>query len=347
MKHLLLSAILVIAPGISWAFTSPDKTGKDTVIVKFGQKSKIVILVDDQEDLEQLLEYDLNSMLKDLNLSIDSAGDGSETLIITDESGEKYLNASGDSEDENDYGVPFNDDGYDDDDDDNDDDDDDYARRRYRRRFRSHHSINFDLGFNNYLENGSFPDENGSLYAIKPLGSTYVSINSIWRSHVTGRLFAEWGGNINWYNFKMQNRNARIFDSDSMVVFQENNPLLDANKSKLTVVYLNVSFVPVFHFGRYEYYSRGWNKRHGGVRIGVGGYAGYRLDSYTKFVFEESGDKEKIRKHDNFFLNNWRYGVRVQFGYRGFDIFANYDLNNLFSEGRGPDLNAISFGIVI
>jgi hypothetical protein len=39
--------------------------------------------------------------------------------------------------------------------------------------------------------------------------------------------------------------------------------------------------------------------------------------------------------------------VRVQVGWNGLDLFGTYDLNEVFSDGNGPALNAISFGIIL
>jgi hypothetical protein len=80
-------------------------------------------------------------------------------------------------------------------------------------------------------------------------------------------------------------------------------------------------------------------------RIGVGPYAGYRIDSYTKQVLEIGGDEQKPKDHDNFYLNNIRYGLRTQIGFQDIDLFFNYDLNELFIENKGPKLNAFSFGV--
>jgi hypothetical protein len=82
-------------------------------------------------------------------------------------------------------------------------------------------------------------------------------------------------------------------------------------------------------------------------RFGLGGYAGYRLGSKTKYVFTDEGSKRKLKDRDNYHLNNWRYGLRMQIGYRGIDLFANYDLNELFISNRGPALNAFSFGVIL
>ncbi len=48
-----------------------------------------------------------------------------------------------------------------------------------------------------------------------------------------------------------------------------------------------------------------------------------------------------------YYLNNLRYGARLQIGFRGVDLFANYDLNDLFSVKKAPELHAVSFGIVL
>ena len=74
---------------------------------------------------------------------------------------------------------------------------------------------------------------------------------------------------------------------------------------------------------------------------------GYRIDSYTKQMYYENGDKMKTHNHDNYYLNNLRYGLRLQLGFRDTDIFFNYDMNELFTDGKGPKLNAFSFGITL
>jgi len=82
-----------------------------------------------------------------------------------------------------------------------------------------------------------------------------------------------------------------------------------------------------------------------GFRVGVGPYVGYLIDSYSKQVHTEGGDKKKEKHHDNYYLTNLRYGVRLQVGFDDLDFFFNYDINNLFVDNKGPQLNAFSFGI--
>lgn len=336
---------------------------KDTVIINFGNNSKIVIYVNNQEDFEALKAYDINAMLKDLSISIDSANEEYQVLKIEDNSGTRYLKDTTvviieKDDEEEDEGfrdiILVEEDSL---------DDVTVSIGKYRIKVRdregtvaiekkyvykrTRHSFNIDLGMNNYLTNGKFPEENDELYSLKPFGSWYVGISSIRKTHVTSPLYLEWGGNISWYNFKFQNEQVRFEKEGGQVAFYEEDPALNGIKSKLTASYINLSFVPVLDFssknGKLE---NGYSYAKKGFRMGLGGYAGYRIGSKSKFVYKDGG-REKDKNSDNFYLNNWRYGLRLQMGYRGLDLFVNYDMNDLFIENRGPQLNAFSFGITI
>jgi hypothetical protein len=213
---------------------------------------------------------------------------------------------------------------------------------------RTYHSINFDLGMNNYLSDGKFPDENNSLYTVKPWGSWFVGINSNLRTRVSNKFFLEWGLGVSWYNFKFQNEQTLMSKDDNSVLFTLDTREVDYIKSKLTASYINASLVPMVDFGsnrRKPSFFDGDDSD--SFRIGVGPYVGYRIDSYSKQTFEENGEKSKSHNHDNFYLNNLRYGLRFQVGFEDLDLFFNYDLNELFIENKGPKLNAFSFGITL
>ncbi len=117
-------------------------------------------------------------------------------------------------------------------------------------------------------------------------------------------------------------------------------------KSKLTVNYLQASIVPVIDFGGSRYKPSLFdNIESDGFRIGLGPYVGYRLGSHTKQVYKKDGDRQRERFNDNFYINSLRYGLRLQIGFRDTDFFFNYDMNELFSNGKGPKVNAFSFGL--
>lgn len=337
----------------------PENPDKDTLEVIFGEKSKMIIYVDQMADLEELVNYDLNSMIEDLKITLMEKEITEETLLIEDTSGTRYRREnrevkeerpefrrleqefetlSGSKvESERNVQSPSS---------------ESTAPQKFRKpEKRTHQSTNFDFGFNNYLQNGKFPDALGENYGVRPWGSWYVGIHSNWQTRLLGPLSLQWGPSVSWYNFKLQDPSVRLFREDGMAEFLPLDPALNTIKSKLTVSYLGFSAVPMFDFGykrkvknvegkSYKY----WSRNNDGFRIGAGAYAGYRIGSYTKLVWRDGG-RQRDRERDNFYLENLRYGLRGVVGFRGVDLFVNYDLNPLFANNRGPDLNAISFGI--
>jgi hypothetical protein len=209
------------------------------------------------------------------------------------------------------------------------------------------HSLSFDFGTNNYLSgDGTFPDAGTDLYTVRPWGSWYGAINSVYRTRLSRVFFLEWGIGASMYNFKFQNDAVTIGSDPTTVTYTVDTRPVDFIKSKLSATYVNASFVPVIDFGGNRHKPVLFDgRRSDSFRIGFGPYAGYRIDSYSRKVFEnEEGDKRKERDHDTFHLNNFRYGLRLQLGFKDTDIFFNYDLNDLFVKDKGPQLNAFSFG---
>jgi len=211
---------------------------------------------------------------------------------------------------------------------------------------RTYNSTNFDFGTNNYLAAGKFPEEFNAPYTVRPFGSWYVAMNNIYRTRIARKLFLEWGVGVSAYNFKFQNDSLQVLRNATGVQFLSDNRELDYRKSKLTASYVQASFVPVIDFGG-NHHKPGLFDGVGSesFRIGAGPYVGYRIMSYSKQYFKEDGEKQRVRDHDHFYLNNLRYGLRFQIGYRETDLFFCYDLNELFATGKGPGLNAFSFGI--
>ncbi len=318
----------------SASYIQAQTKAADTVIIKVGESSRITFTIHDKKDLETLKNYDFQVLMNDLIVKLEQKDtsaslhssreylkkDSVETLTVTQESEQDK------SEDE------------------------DWIERDHRHN-RSHHrntyqSFNFDLGMNNYVTGNGFPDQNNSLYTVKPWGSWYVGFNSVQRTRMANKFYLEWSLGVSWYNFKFQNKQTQMSKDDNAVIFSLDSRDLQFEKSKLTATYLNASLVPMIDFGgnrRKPSIFDGHNSD--SFRIGVGPYIGYRIDSYSKQKFEENGDVRKPKDHDNFYLNNIRYGLRTQIGFKDVDLFFNYDLNELFIENKGPKLNAFSFGV--
>ncbi|REE05804.1 hypothetical protein [Marinoscillum furvescens] len=361
----LLAAALLMLPAISKA--SGNESG-DTVVIELNNKSKIMIYTEDRVALKDLEQYDLNKMITDLNQALKSKK--IQKIEMEDANGKKYLK---------DTTIVFGEGkakskirignlellvDTDDWDDLEDEFDDDLPVKKYEfeeePEKRTSHYFNVDVGLNNWMEDGVFPDAEGKSYGVKPWGSWYLGLNSVNRTWISGPLFLDWGLGVNWYNWKLQDADYQVVEGDERIEFVEPVDVdIEGIKSRLQATYANVTLVPMLDFakGRRKVKNlergsvnfRTYKKQ--GIRFGVGGYAGYRLGSNSKYVYKEDGDRQKDKDKGSFYLTNLRYGVRVQVGYKGLDLFAMYDLNDTFTSNRGPEgsngLNAITFGITL
>ena len=80
-----------------------------------------------------------------------------------------------------------------------------------------------------------------------------------------------------------------------------------------------------------------------GLTLGVGAYAGIRLDSYTK-VKPEGGPA--VRDHNAFNLNPIRWGLTTELGFRGnAKLFGRYEPSSPFRAGQGPNASVWAVGI--
>lgn len=316
----------------------------DTVVIKVGDASKVIFAISDKKDLETLKHYNFQSLMDDMirklsnrdstTLAKPASAYLKDTVPTTENTNESDADATVEHEESFENNRHSN----------------RHTHNQKWSRRKTYSNFSIDLGTNNYLENGKFPDQSNSMHSVRPWGSWYVALNSIQRTRLGKKVFLEWGGGFSWYNFKFQNDKVQVTKDDNGVYFKEDTRDVQFNKSKLTVAYVQASLVPVLDFGGSSrkpglFGINSSGIRTSGFRVGAGPYVGYRIDSYTKQKFEQNGDTKKEHRHDSYYINNLRYGMRVQIGFKGADFFFNYDMNELFAENKGPKLNAFSFGV--
>lgn len=336
MKIRTLLSILLTVP-LTWVHAQ-DTTKHDTVVVALTSSSKVTLTVGDRADLETLKHYNFQALFQDIITKLEHRDTTALPGVATAEASSE-LKTDTPAEDWNVTAYPSTESAR------NDEDESWDVHVNHRAFGRTWQSFNFELGTNNYLSNGSFPNNDNELYAVRPWGSWYVGLSSIQRTRVSRKFFLEWGIGVNWYNFKFEDDNVLIQKTDEGISFVADTRFTDYVKSKLTASYVTATLIPVIDFSDNSRKARIWDGYGNTFRIGFGPYVGYRIESHSKLVYKDDG-KEKEKEHDSFYLNNIRYGLRLQMGYRAADFFFNYDLNDLFVEGKGPQLNAFSFGVI-
>lgn len=221
-----------------------------------------------------------------------------------------------------------------------------YWDKNSNKKFkRIRNKFYFSFGFNNYLENGKFPNDDNSQYAVKPWGSWDVGFGGQLKWYVAKPFSLDFGYGFSWYNFKYQDKSTRVNKAEDEVEFTSlasyaNWEGTDFIKSKTTVPYFNLSFIPTLDFSKFE------SSDNFKLRLGVGMYAGYRLGGKVKQVYEVDDTNCVYKKRGDYYLSSFRYGIKAIIGFgKNIEIYASYDLNTLYAEGKAPELNPISFGI--
>lgn len=221
-------------------------------------------------------------------------------------------------------------------------------QKKENANFFSRDGMNLYLGLNGL--SGEVPQINTMIYPmnylqtdteLRPFSSRYVSVEfSESLTLIKGKKSAfklGLGISFDWYNF-MFDHNRLVQKANQGAIFQ---PKFDAQgkdiafrKNKLTVSYINIPIMPHVVF----------SKNSGVQMIGIGGYVGYRIDSWTKSIEEKTENLHRVSS--NFNLNQFRYGLRAEFAFKKLpNLFFNYDLSPLFEKNSNPNLAGFSFGI--
>jgi hypothetical protein len=336
-----------------------DASYKDSIIVTFGNKTRLVIFGENRKELEKIMKYDLNALLRDLKARLDSTQNDT-TYQKEEVNGTAYLQNKSD-DDEKDYvriglrgihvkdgdtKVTINAKGVEVKDDEVSVSTDSTYRRTGKRFYKSTRNssprkgFNIAVGLNTYGANETTPAFHKADYDLKPFGSRFVSLGYIASATIVrgknARLHFDFGADFSWYNMMFDGNNTVTKDADGVIfspVKDEAEKEINVRKSKLVVPYVNLSFMPTISFPR-SFISY----------VSAGVYGGYRIGSYTKIRHEGSKDVDHVRQ--NFYVEDLRYGLAAEIGIKKFpDLFVNYDLNNLYQDKKGPSVRMLSFGV--
>lgn len=86
-------------------------------------------------------------------------------------------------------------------------------------------------------------------------------------------------------------------------------------------------------------------KTHKNARIGIGGYAGFRVKSKQILHFDDANGNDVEQKFKgNYNVNDFNYGLSTYVGYKATSLYLKYDLQPLF-ENNPIDQNNFSLGL--
>lgn len=210
--------------------------------------------------------------------------------------------------------------------------------------FANRAGFNIYFGLNTFGGTSSIGGNyNATNFELSPLGSRYFGmgfVRSTTLSQTATKSFRlSYGVELSWQNYMFENNTVLTKGTNSISFYtylDDNGKQVALSRNKLTVASLMLPVMPYIAFKKSSFIQF----------VGLGGYLGYRIDSYTKTKEDDSGHKQW--NHNSFFLNPIRYGVSFELGIKALPVlFFNYDLSNVFQNDKGPKINGINFGIRI
>lgn len=212
-------------------------------------------------------------------------------------------------------------------------------------------SLMMDVGYNGIIDNTNYQSaetnaflnvdpakRNRNFMGIKTWSSRnfniwplLVNINTVQSKHQN--LFISSGVGFQFYNYKFSN----AVDIQGGVNPQIAESNLHLTKNKLGVTYLSV---PLLLTGQTKVSNHYW------LTYGVGVIGGYRICSWTN---QKSSELGKVKKRDNFNLNDFQYSVTGELGLKNIlRLYATYQLTDMWQDGLHQQPFAIGvrfFGI--
>jgi hypothetical protein len=177
-----------------------------------------------------------------------------------------------------------------------------------------------------------------------------------------GSHFYEWGLTANTrilkednllhfkYGMSLMYNNLRATDDRYFVKNGAQTDLVIStvhlSESRFRNVYVMVPLHLEFDFTKKEIRDNAtYFKTHESVRVGLGGYAGFRVKSKQILHFDDAIENDVEQKtKGNYNVNDFNYGLSTYVGYKATSLYLKYDLQPLF-ENNVVDQNNISLGL--
>ena len=200
------------------------------------------------------------------------------------------------------------------------------VRRPANNRTISTNYFIFDLGFANYNDKTDY--STGTAQSFAPnlskedfkLKTGKSSNANLWlfmqKLNVTSHVLnLKYGLGLEMFNFRYKNDISYTKNPTTVIL-----DTINFSKNKLFVSYATVPFMININPTP--------NRRHG-FSLSAGVSAGYRIGAHTKQISDERG---KIKDHDDFDLDNWRFAYVAELGLGPVHLYGSYSINPMFKD---------------
>ena len=367
---LLLALVLGFSSNARATALARPATVKDTIVVRLPNKAVITLMVRDAAQLRQLKKYQLDSLTSRLATYITQAEAAAKTASTNQVTMEFYPDkdqpgknmpeqiritthktadgsASSNKVDvlmekaSKNTGVSFKIGGKTDEERRNSQAHRDSARQKSFEKPHTRSHLIFDLGLNAFVNQKPYLGLNGQpeSFDLRTEGSRYVNIGLNWDPRLGGKhspVSLTVGPEFAFNNFMLSGNNKWVNTNGRTDVVRETNGR-QYQKSKLATSSVNLPVMLRLQLHDAHYRPT--------FLLGAGGFVGYRIKSWTKLKYTSEGTTYKDKEDGSYNMENFLYGLQGTIGYRDLELFAKYNMNQLFKTAAGPDTQVLSFGV--
>ncbi len=228
--------------------------------------------------------------------------------------------------------------------------DEDSVKEVRRQRYdedRTHGFMSLGFGLNTFANAGKaqmpLPNDGTELpVTLRTWGSRYVSLGYLADTRllkpVKSAPFVRYGFQFAFNNY-MLDKNRQWIDQEDVTRIGNSVNEVQLEKSKLATTTIQLPVLLGFRLHN----SKGKET----ISVAAGGFAGYRINAHTKLKYRQNGDTKKPKNYGSYNLEDFQYGLTGSVSIFGHELFATYNLNEVFRDNRGPQGNVVAFGVTL
>lgn len=212
-------------------------------------------------------------------------------------------------------------------------------KSKKKSKFNGHWE-GFEFGFVGLTQDQNFINGNHP-YSNRPFRSWNFGINLIQVDIplISDNLGIVTGLGMGWKNYHFSNDYLLTTSSDGTAFTPLSNPESIVTRNRLSTFYFSMPLALELQFRTLNGKSKFF--------VMAGGYGHLRIDSDYRTKVETNGVEEKHSQDGDFFLSDLEYGLTARIGFDELNLFANYSLNGLFQDNKGPEVQPLTFGVMV
>jgi hypothetical protein len=197
-----------------------------------------------------------------------------------------------------------------------------------------------DLGINGFLSPSGDIDlgkENDYMELDYPQ-SRSLSIN-VFEQKL--RLFKDYvgvttGAGIQWNSYRLANDYTLSTTKDTLFAVMDSS--INLKKNKFRTTWINVPLLLEFNTSQTQKNN---------VHLSAGVVGGLHLGTMYKQKYTSEGAKSRYKTKNDFNVAPYKLEAMVRLGYGSFNVYATYQLTELFEKGKGQELYPFTLGVTL